>query len=290
LVNGGAVTNIDGNLNASSRFTRLIDTGVGTTICPSNAQFNTRLVVSPYSLNPSLTVDLSYIRDQEGWFQGRGMDIRAKTSISAGVPITANSFLSIDNLNIGTSNNGVVSSPAYRNTNGWNDNSEYGYPNNWYLPQVFVDLHKNNYGSLISEYYEKLGEGTTGVTSISTGDTGVKFVDGDLNIDNEVIVPNNQYLMVVVKGIINIGVGVSRVDGIFIADGGINALGTSDNQLVINGVLYASGQNSNIRLARSFTVKRNNNSTPAIVVNYRPDMIFAIPGRLNKVLTGWKEN
>ena len=290
LVNNGDIVNPDGNIVGSGRFTRLIDTGVGTTICPSNAEFNTTTDVSAYSANPGLTVDLSYIKDQEGWFQGKGLDIRSKNGISSGVPITASSFLSVDNLNIGTSNNGVVAGPSYRNTNGWNDSSQYGSPNNWYVSQSFVDPHKFDYPDLFDTYYQRLGEGVTGVTTIATGDTGVKFVNGDLNIDSDVVVANNQYLMVIVSGSINIGVGASRVDGIYVADGGINALGTSDNQLIINGILYASGRNSNIRLARSFTVKSNNNLTPAVVVNYQPEMVFALPGRLFKVLTGWREN
>ncbi len=286
LVNGGTVGNIDGNLQASGRFTRLIDAGVGTTICPSASQFDVGTNVSAYSTNPSLVVDLSYIKTQENWFSGRGVDIRSKTEIASGVPVTANSALSVDNLAIGISNNGFVATNSFRNTNGWNDSNQYGSPHNWFVNKAVMDNKKYNYQSIYNDYFIKLGEGVTGVTTISTGDTGVLFVNGDLNIENDVVVSANKYLMVVASGKINIGVGASRVDGIYVADSGIGATGDSDNSLVINGVLYTL---NNIRLARSYATKSLNNTLPAVIVNYRPDMIFAMPGKLNKVLSGFKE-
>lgn len=288
LVNGGTVSSPDGDLAATGRFTRLIDLGVGTTICPSAAQFNVGTNISAYSTTPQIKVDLSYIRDQEGWFQGKGVDIRAKVGITSGVPITANSILSADNLSIGVSNNGMVSAPSFSNTNGWNVNWQYGLPHNWYLNKSVTDPHQYSYQTIYNEYHSKLGLGLTGVTTIGTGNTGIMFVNGNLSIDSDITVPTNQYLMVVVSGSINIGVGTSRVDGIYVASGGINAIGNVDNQLVINGVLYATN-GSNIRLARSYNVKMTNNTTPAVVVNYRPDMIFALPGIISKVLSGWKE-
>lgn len=289
LLNGGSETgNIDGDLMASGRFTRLIDAGVGTTICPSNSRFNVYDTVSAYSTNPRLIVELSYIRDQEGWFQGRGVDIRAKGEVSSGVPVTALSYFSIDNVDIGSSNNGVVAGNGYRNINGWNDSSAYGYPNNWHINNSFSDPQKDSYNIYLNEFLGRYGMGTTGVTNIAVGSTGLLFVSGDLNINSDVVVPTNQYLMVIVSGKINIGIEVSQLDGIYVANKGIEAIGVSDNQLVINGMLYST-MSSNIRLARSFTDKSLNNATPAIVVNYRPDMIFAIPGKLFRVLTGWRE-
>jgi len=287
LVNGGDVLNPDGDLAASGRFTRLIDIGVGTTICPSGSQIGVSAAVSAYSINPSLTVDLSYLRDQENWFDGRGVDIKAKGEISSGVPITASSTLSVDNLNIGVSNNGLVSSTSFRNTNGWNDVLQYGMPHNWHYNKSLNDPKKYSYQTILNEYFNKNGVGVTGVTVVNTGDTGVMFVDGPLPINSNIVVAPNNYLMVVVSGAITIDPGVTRVDGILVADGGITAGGISDNQLVINGVLYSLGD---IRITRSFTDKIDNNISPAVVVNFRPDLIFVMPGKLNKVLSGWSEN
>jgi len=105
-------------------------------------------------------------------------------------------------------------------------------------------------------------------------------------INSDIVVAANNYLMVVVSGSITIDPTVTRVDGIYVANGAISATGTSNSQLVINGILYSL---NNIRLARSFTVKSDNNTTPAVVVNFRPNLIFALPGRLNKILSNWNE-
>lgn len=287
FVNGGDVANPEGDLQASSRFTRLIDLGVGTTICPVATQFDTATTVSAYSTNPSLKVDLSYTLDQEGWYQARGMNLKSRTEISWGVPIAAGSALSVDNLSIGVSNNGIVASNSFRNING-NTSGIYGINKNWYINRNVLDLKKYSYQIMYDNYFTKLGEGVTNVTVINTGSTGVLFVTGNINIENDVVVAANRYLMVVASGSINIGVGASRVDGIFIANGGIGVTGSSDNQLIINGVLHAAN-NSDIKLTRRFAISATNNLTPAIIVNYRPDLLFALPGKLNKVLSGWKE-
>ena len=291
-MNNGVVGLENGDLAASERWTRFVDLGTGTTTCGTTSQFIVGNVVSAYSTTPQLELDFSFKRNQEAWFQGRGMDIRAKTSVNSGVPITANilsqsTLLSVDNLEIGTSNNGIVSANSINNINGWGS-EVYGFPNNWALNQSVVDNKKYNYQTIFDDYFVKMGEGTTGVTTIGLGTSGVNFVNGDLNIDGDIVVPLDQYLMVVVNGTINIGVGASRVDGIYVANGGIKASGDSNNQLVINGILYAAN-NSNLELNRSFTDKIINNTIPSTVINYRPDMIFVLPGRLNKILSGWRE-
>jgi len=91
----------------------------------------------------------------------------------------------------------------------------------------------------------------------------------------------------VVNGNMTIDQSVNNVDGIYVAKN-ISVGGSSNTQLKINGMLYAPN-GGNIRLNRSFTTKSDNNTTPAVVVNYRPDMIFALPGKLNKILSGWRE-
>jgi flagellar hook protein FlgE len=166
-----------------------------------------------------------------------------------------------------------------------------GNPHN--LTMYFAKTANQNtwqlYTALDGKYYEGYDQGTTGVTVINNGDTGIKFVKGDLTISSDIVVPENQFLMVIVKGTINIDIGASRVDGIYVADKAINVTGSSSNQLIINGVLYTPGLNSDIKLTRSFTDNSKNNTTPATLINYRPDMIFAIPGKLFRVLTGFRE-
>lgn len=273
LINGGSVANIDGDLAASGRTTKL------NSVCPASTQFTVN--VDAYATSQNLTLDLSYIRDQENWFQGNGLDMRAGIKITEGVPVTAtNPYLIL--------NGGLVEAPILENTNGYNNKWHYGTPpNNWFLPASGIDPHKYSYQSIYNEYFTKMGEGVTGVTVINVGSTGVLFVNVGLTISSDVVVAANKYLMVVVNGNMTIDQSVNNVDGIYVAKN-ISVGGSSNTQLKINGMLYATN-GGNIRLNRSFTTKSDNNTTPAVVVSYRPDLIFALPGKLNKILSGWRE-
>jgi len=273
LINGGSVANIDGDLAALGRTTKL------NSVCPASTQFTVN--VDAYATSQNLTLDLSYIRDQENWFQGNGLDMRAGIKITEGVPVTAtNPYLIL--------NGGLVEAPILENTNGYNNNWHYGTPpNNWFLLASGIDPHKYSYQSIYNEYFTKMGEGVTGVTVINVGSTGVLFVNVGLTISSDVVVAANKYLMVVVNGNMTIDQSVNNVDGIYVAKN-ISEGGSSNTQLKINGMLYAT-KGGNIRLNRSFTTKSDNNTTPAVVVNYRPDMILAVHEKLNKILAGWRE-
>ncbi|MEI8067771.1 MAG: hypothetical protein WCG91_02325 [Candidatus Shapirobacteria bacterium] len=149
------------------------------------------------------------------------------------------------------------------------------------------DLNDNNngYEYFYKNYYVNLGQGVT-ATTVGTGQTGVVFIQ-DLDINNDITINNDQFLMVVVKGNINIGVGVSKIDGIYVANGNININGKSDQQLNINGSLYSSINSINI--TRGFTTESKNNTDPAVNIKYNPGLLFTMPGKLMKVLSGWKQ-
>ena len=150
----------------------------------------------------------------------------------------------------------------------------------------------------MNRYFGISGVGVTlsGDSSMSAvlgsgiGGTGVVFVNGDFNVDVDNIVSVGKFLMIIVKGTINFSPNVVSSAGIFMADKGIIAAGFSSNQLLIDGVLFSSGSapDGNIRLSRGFVIKRQNNTRPAILVNYRPDFVFNMPGKVTRVLTGWK--
>ena len=288
IFNGGNVGDPDGDLAGSGRFTRWIDLGVGTTYCPGSSQFSVSSKVSAYSTNESSQTDFSFIRDQENWFQVWGGGVKARSGIRSGVPVTAASTLTINNTGIGVSNNGVVASTTYYNTNGYNDASQYGNPNNWRIVDNIVADEGYNYQYLYSRYFINLGQGVTNTSIAGAGSTGVVFVGGNLTISSDVIVPVGKFLMVIASGSITVGAGVNQVDGIYVADGGINIGGNSGTQMVVNGVLYSTKGN-NVRLNRSYTIKEDNNTSPAVAVKFRPDFIFNMPGKLTKLLSDWKE-
>lgn len=298
LFNGGSVGNPDGTIIGTGRFTRGIDLGTGTTICAtflgSQSQFNLENIISAYSANPSAQIDFSFIRDQESWFQVAGGGVKAKTDIDSGVPVTALPLASRALSILGTraGNSLIAYGGNFRNINGYNDTSAFGKPNNWYVNGNANDLSNYSYQYFYNTFYINGGVGVTGTNWASHPSDGVYFVNGDLTIDNDFALAANKTLMVIVKGKITIENTVSRLDGIYIADGnnsdavGIEANGNSDNQLIINGSLYSR---KGIRLYRTFTTKRLNNTTPAVKVNYEANLLFNMPGTLMKVLSGWRE-
>ncbi|KKR68059.1 MAG: hypothetical protein UU09_C0016G0010 [Microgenomates group bacterium GW2011_GWA2_40_6] len=203
IFNGGDVGNPEGDIAGSARFTRGIDLGVGTTHCADylggTSQFAVSNIISPYSTNTQAQIDFSYIRDQESWFQVEGGGIKGRNEISSGVPVTATfKYLTMDNAGIGVSNNGIVASMTFRNSNGYNDSSQYGSPNNWRIVGDVVGSRRYSYSYLYGQYFTKLGEGVTNTTIAGAGSTGVVFISGNLTISSDVTVPVGKFLMVVV--------------------------------------------------------------------------------------------
>ncbi|HBP50954.1 TPA: hypothetical protein DD455_01300 [Candidatus Shapirobacteria bacterium] len=294
LINGGDVSNLNGDLTATGRFTRIIDEGVGTTSCPVNSQFNIGTYVSAYGLTPRAKVDMSFIRDQEAWFQVGGAGVKAKMDIDSGVPATmlplSSRALSVSGIN---ANNGLISYGGnFSNINGFNDSSAYGSPNNWYVNVNTNNLSNYSYQYFYNTFYVNGGIGVTGTSWNDHPSEGVYFVNGDMIVNSDFALASGKTLIVIVRGKISIGSNVNQVDGIFIADGnssdsvGIEVGGTSDTQLLINGSLYSRKA---IRLYRSFTDKIVNNTVPAVVIKYNPNLLFNMPGSLMRVLSGWRE-
>lgn len=289
LINGGNAFNPNGDLAATARLTRMTDLGTGAQTCPVSDQFV--LNVSPYSSNPSAKIDFSFIRDQESWYQVRGGGIRAGDSIQSGVPVTANPlerYLTLGKSLPTTINNGLVSYAVnFSNTNGYNDEA-YGSPNSWWKNSSLLPATRYGYQYFYNNLYVKAGVGVTGRTWDEKPSEGVFFVDGNLNIDSNFVLPADNFFMVVVSGNITIANGVTQIDGIYVSDGGISTTGNLSNQaLVINGMLYSRGS---IRLARSFSDKTLNNTSPATIVNYRPSLLFNMPIKISKVISGWRED
>jgi len=287
IFNGGDVGNPNGELVATNRVTRIIDMGTGAIVCPSNSEFTIgNSTVSAYSAVPSAKMDFSFIRTQDGWFQVVGAGVKAKNQIGSGVPVTAPIAIRALTLSKALADNGLVSFTSFSNINGFNESSGYGLSNNWWINRNTNDSTTYNYQYFYNNLYVNRGLGTTGTDWISKPSEGIYYVNGNLTIDSNFTLAAGKTLLVVVRGTITISDTVDRVDGIFIADGGIIASGSSANQLVINGVLYSKG---NIQLSRSYTNKVDNNDNSAVVVSYQPNLIFNLPGTVMRVLSGWKE-
>lgn len=289
LINGGDASNIDGDLLATGRVTRIIDIGTGTTICPGTSQFTIgNSIINPYSLSPQAQVDFSFIRDQEAWYQVVGAGVKSRNRLEYGVPVTAPSGTKFLTLGNATNGNGLVSGVDFENKNGNNSKNDIGSPNNWYVLRNTNDLDIYNYNYFYNNFYVKAGVGITGTNWSGKPANGIYFVKTSLIIDNNFILanPSENTMMVIVNGDITIQPNVTQLDGIYIADGSITAGGDNATALTINGMLYAGGE---VGLYRSFTDKTNNNTTPAVKVNYSPGLIFNLPPKILRVLSGWRE-
>lgn len=280
---------------------RIVDLGVGTTYCLGSSVISVgNTPVWPYSFNPSMRVDYAGVKIQDHWYQVEGSGIRAGLEVEANVPVTCHNFaqcrsgVTVESLSIGGTNNGLVSSPTNQMSSNCNQPYCYfGVPNNWFVNRSTINDNPN-YNFFYEELVVKNNLGRVyGSTNLSTivsdlGGTGIAFVNGDLTIATTNTVPLGRYLMVIVKGDIDISsTSVNRVEGVLIADGNINVTGTVNQQTVLNGVLYSSG--GDINLTRGFVLGVTNNSMPAVVVKYRPDFVFSMPSVLTKVMLNWRE-
>jgi hypothetical protein len=163
-----------------------------------------------------------------------------------------------------------------------NNNSgvSYSSPNNWHINSDLVSR---------LNYYEKykglgIGETVNGDLNYSNDKAGVVLVGGNIDITQDNTLNKGDFLMLVASGNITIDSAVNNFDGVLVAKN-INIAGDSADQLVINGSLYATDQ---VNITRTYTDKRDNNLSPAVKVNLRPDFIFQLPVEINKKITNWK--
>jgi hypothetical protein len=288
--NGSYPTNPMGDLLASGIKTKIADLGKNpnSIFCPTGQTFDLGgTVIDPYSSEPGARIVFSFIEDQESWYQVIGAGVKSKSDLEYGVPVTAP--VSSRSLTLGNStlDNGLVSGISFTNING-NSNDEFGFPNNWWVSRNTNDLDSYNYNYFYNNFLVKAGVGVTGTDWVAKPADGIYFVKNDLSIDSNFTLanPNQRTMMVIVNGDINIAANVTRLDGIYMADGNISVGGTSVDQLNINGMLYAGGS---VRLNRGFTDKTDNNTTPAVKVNYSPGLIFNLGPGVLRVLSGWRE-
>ncbi|MFA5828208.1 MAG: hypothetical protein WC841_02520 [Candidatus Shapirobacteria bacterium] len=259
--------------------------------CPAATRLNiTNQVVNPYQTEPKIKVDYVTAADQGPWFQVTSGGIGAMVSILDNIPVTcAIDTTCIPAIAIGGlgGSNGLVAAPIISNSSGCGSLCKYGEVHDWGLESNVIG-EKYDY-----DYFRKImrpavvSEGNTVWSNLGAGVTGVVFVNGNLSIDEDIVRNPVGFLMVVVSGKITVQETVNQVDGIFLANGGFETPGVSAEQLVINGVIYTPG--GDISLTRGYTDKIINNTKPAVLVNYRSDLMFNLPAELTKVLSGWKE-
>jgi hypothetical protein len=274
--------------------------GAGTTSCGSGLSVGNN-TLSAYSDNPNLEIKFAGVKNAEAWYQALGGGMRAGSLVSCGVPAVCavNQPDCQPGMSVGTAlaDNGLISAVAVNNGTGCDMEVGpvcfYGIPNNW-QSQTNLIVGQPGYDYFYQQYFAKLGLGTTveGNETMSRivadlGGTGIVFISGNLTVDIDNDLGAGKFLMVIVGGNITIDEPVTTVEGVLVANGQISASGLADSQLKINGIVYsASGK---VVFNRGYNDASINNVSPGVVVNYRADLIFAMPGSLVKVISGWRE-
>ncbi|MFZ2153135.1 MAG: hypothetical protein WAV41_03700 [Microgenomates group bacterium] len=286
------------DITGSVASVRWIDLGVGTTSCGPQLAL-TESVIDPYTSSSAvLLVDFASTGAQSRWYQVVGGGIEVRGNLSNAIPSTCvYSPSCVPAMSI--TNNGLITANSI--TNGGcalgQTGCDYGSPNNWYKElDTLSSLDKYSYQYFYDKYFLSYGYGVTMPANstmsnvLAVGGTGVVFVNGDLDIDVNNTVNLGNSLIIISKGTINFSDLVTQSAGIFVADGGISTSGAAATALTISGSLYSSSTYGNIAFSRDFTDPLDNNSAPSVVINYRPDLWFNLPGSFLKVLSGWRQN
>ena len=276
---------------------RWIDLGVGTTSCGTQLTIN-NTITSPYAASPSLKVDFSTASAQPAWFQVSEGGIQAVGSITAMIPTTCRQDATCVGA-MAKTNNTMISAASISNGGCLlgDTGCQYGNPNNWYRNNsTLSSAEKYDYRYFYDRYFIGYGGGitlpanATMTTVKADGGAGVFFINGDFTVNENNTVPVGQSLIVIAKGKIFFSQAVTQAQGIFIADSGMLADGTNAGALNISGSLYSASSTGDITFTRAFANPLDNNNKPAVLVTYRPDIMFNLPGSLLKVLSGWRQN
>ncbi len=137
--------------------------------------------------------------------------------------------------------------------------------------------------------------------NVGAGENIVVFVDGDLNIRNDIQVAEGGFLGFMVSGDITIDQNVCQpnhlskepvVEGIYLADGvfTVESRPNGDCKFVGGGVFVGW---SGVDLQRDFRNAGNqetwNGQAPTELFIYRPDLVFNMPDRMSRPLYQWQE-
>jgi hypothetical protein len=262
--------------------------------------------IEPFCSPAALTVNLDSSQIDAGdfficeaaepWFQTEIGDTHTGENLICPIPISADDpYFCLEDGSIGGP--GVVSygggsasfDPGGQvSTEGWlaNDSYYHFYDFDYFYEKLGSPGSPNFNGSSPSTasgvYY---ASGPTTISAVGTwslpSNTQISvLIDGELTIERNIDVPVGSYLGIFVSGDLAIDPSVNQIEGVFFSDRDFST-GDGDNQLVGEGVFVAA----DFDLGRDLT----DNTDPAEIFRYRPDLIFNSPLSIWRVPQLWQE-
>lgn len=252
------------------------------------------------------------------WFESIGGDVGARNTISVGVDSkTALGRSQSDYLILAKKVGSLVKSKNNYVINNYTSATDVGLPisqvPNGGLYNYFagkfrsratgVDLclptntfNSSNYGSAI-----RFCSGDLNIDVMrSVAGNAVFFIDGDLNINAQLLIQggndSTNTAVYIVKGNINVAVGVTDIQGVFITQksfsdcASICTINSSANQLKVLGAVYADGtEGEGLKLGRTYLDQATNSANPTEVFTFSPKSLLPLSQLLATTNVGWKE-
>ncbi|MEA3355357.1 MAG: hypothetical protein U9Q63_02660, partial [Patescibacteria group bacterium] len=262
-----------------------------TGICPVAGTYGA--VVSPMN-------DLDfYLSDQKDpWFQVAGGNLHAN-----GGGVTSNIPSSAANPYLITGSTGLVSYTGGLDL-GDGDINEIGEDWRAITSYDIVQTDYDYFYRILSEdpagmtdwdgleptvngvYTSNVSKDTVGAWDISSDQKEVILVDGDVLITDNIEVAQNGFLAIITSGNITVADTVTKVEGVYIADGIFSTCETASS-LQFNGEGIFVGWGG-VNLCRDFD-STDNNTTPVEVFIYRSDFLSSVYEYLMKPIYSWRE-
>ena len=143
-------------------------------------------------------------------------------------------------------------------------------------------------------------KGDLSLTAPLTFGTGnfIILVDGNLNINANVVVPLGSTVIFSVSGDINIEPNVTSLEGLYSADEDLTvksksncASSIADTQLTVKGTFVANAGRKAIKgiFNNQRTLCSNNNTYPSISFVERPDFMINYPSMVKQIIRAWQD-
>ena len=132
--------------------------------------------------------------------------------------------------------------------------------------------------------------GTGSPWNVAGGDSYVIFVNGNLDINSDIVVAPGSFLALIVKGDVTVDPAVANLEGLYVIDGSfvtetVYVEGVVDDiQLTTGGTIVAWGS-----LSLSRSLGTGNITGPAEKFVYRSDLLTNMPDKMKTFVMQWNE-